>query len=178
MAVAGDVGGELAAFGAFGFELGFGSFGSGAFGVGEGSLCFELGVVAFAEGFALAGGVVADAPGFLAGVGLGLAGAGGLGVSGGAGVAGCGERAVALALEAGGVVAGGGGLPACFLFGGGDLGGGIAAELGELCGEAVGGLGCLAGVVAGGGLCRRGLPGGPRRVPGPRLRLQPGGPGR
>jgi hypothetical protein len=176
VAVAGDVGGELAAFGAFGFELGFSSFGSGAFGVGEGSLCFELCVVAFAEGFALAGGVVADSPGFLAGVGLGLAGAGGLGVSGGAGVTGCCERVVALALEAGGVAAGGG-LPAGFLFGGRDLGGGIAVEPGELCGEAVGGLG-PGGRRRGRRPGRRGLPGGPRRVPGPRLRLRPGGPGR
>jgi len=54
-AVAGDVGGELTAVGALGFELGFGSFGSCSFGVGEGVLRFELGVVAFAEGFAFAG---------------------------------------------------------------------------------------------------------------------------
>jgi hypothetical protein len=43
------VAGELAPVGALGFELGFGSFGAGSFGVGEGALGFELGGVAFAE---------------------------------------------------------------------------------------------------------------------------------
>ena len=159
-AVCGDVAGELAAFGAFCFELGFGAFGAGAFGVGEGALCLELGVVAVAEGFALAGGVVAGAAGLVAGVGLGLAGAGGFGFGGGACVAGGGERAVALALEARRVVAGGGDLLACCFRGCGDLLGGVAAELVQLGGEpeggflrALGGVPGRAGVVAGGLEC-------------------------
>ena len=156
VAVAGDVAGELSAVGALGFELGFGALGAGALGVGEGALCLELGGVAVAEGVAFAGGVVADALCFLAGVGFGLAGAGGLGVRGGAGVAGCGERVVALALEAGGVVAGGGDLLArCFLACR-DLRGGVAAELVHFGGEPAGGFLRVTGsrlVVAGG--CER-----------------------
>ena len=132
--------GELAAVGALGFELGFGSLGAGSLGVSEGVLCFELGGVALAEGVAFAGGVVADALCFLAGVGFGLAGAGGLGVRGGAGVAGCGERVVALTLEAGGVVAGCGGLPAGVLLGCGDLRRGVAAELVQFACESAGGF--------------------------------------
>jgi hypothetical protein len=160
VAVAGDVGGELAAVGALGFELGFGSFGSCSFGTGEGVLCFELGVVAFAEGFALAGGVVADSPGFLAGVGLGLAGAGGFRFGGGAGVAGGGERVVALALEACRVVAGGGDLLACCFRACRDLLGGVAAELVPLGGESAGGFLLALGVIAGrGGIVAGGLEG-------------------
>jgi hypothetical protein len=82
-AVAGEVGGELAAVGALGFELCFGALGAVTLGFGAGVGCFELGVVAVAEGVALAGCVGADVLGFGAGVGLGLAGAGGLGVGGG-----------------------------------------------------------------------------------------------
>jgi hypothetical protein len=58
------------------------------FGVGEGALCFDLGVAAVAEGFAFAGGVVPGSLGFCAGVGFGLACAAGLGVGCGVRVAG------------------------------------------------------------------------------------------
>jgi hypothetical protein len=160
VAVAGDVAGELAAVGALGFELGFGSFGSCSFGAGEGALCLELGVVAVAEGFALAGGVVAGAAGLVAGVGLGLAGAGGFRFSGGAGVAGGGECVVAVALEARRVVAGGGDLLACCFRGCADLLGGVAAELVQPGGQSAGGFLLALGVVAGrGGIVAGGLEG-------------------
>ena len=139
--------GELAAVGAFGFELGFGSLGAGSFGVGEGALGFELGVVAFAEGVAFAGGVLAGALGLGAGVGFGLAGAAGLGAGCGAGVACGGERVVALALEPGGVAECGGGLLAGAVLGGGDFLRGAAAELVQFGGE---GAGCFRGLACGG----------------------------
>ena len=148
--VSGDVGGELAAVGAFGFELGFGAFGAGAFGVGEGALCFDLGVAAVTEGFAFAGGVVPGSLGFRAGVGFGLACVAGLGVGCGARVAGSGEGLVAFALEAGCVVAVRLYLLACAVLGVGDLPGGVAAELAELGGQGAGGFLGVAGGVPGG----------------------------
>ena len=158
VAGAGDVAGELPAVVAFGFELGFGSFSAGSFGAGEGALGFELGGVAFAEGVAFAGGVLAGALGLGAGVGFGLAGAADLGAGGGAGVACGGECVVALALEPGGVAAGGGGLLAGAVLGGGDFLRGVAAELVQFGGEGAGGFRGLACrgfrgvlVVAGGG---------------------------
>ena len=111
MAVAaGDVAGELSVVGSFGLELGFGAFSAGAFGAGECALGVELGGVAVAEGVAFAGGVVAGALGFVAGVGLGLAGPADLGVGGGAGVAGGGGCFVAFTLAACGFGSGGGDL--------------------------------------------------------------------
>ena len=71
----------MPAVGALGFQQLFGAFGAGAFGGGERGDGFQLGVVLLAEGVAFAGSVGADALGFGAGVGFGLAGAGGLGVS-------------------------------------------------------------------------------------------------
>src|ERR1019366_1377542 len=109
---------------------------------------------------ALAGGVVADSPGFLAGVGLGLAGAGGFRFGGGAGVAGAGERVVTFALEARCVVAGGGDLLACCFRGCRDLLGGVVAELVQLAGELAGGFLCVPGGVLGcGGVVAGGLEG-------------------
>ena len=105
----GEVAGEGAPVGAFGFELGFGAFGAGAFGTGERLGCGELGCVMFAEGVAFAGGVIADVPGFGAGVGFGLAGAADLGVGGVPGLACGGERVVAFACVTVGVRAGRGG---------------------------------------------------------------------
>ena len=116
--------------------------------------------MAVAEGFALAGGVVAGTAGLVTGVGLGLAGAGGFRFGGGAGVAGVGECVVALALEARRVVAGGGDLLACCFRGCVDLLGGVAAELVQLDGESSGGFLLALGVIAGrGGIVAGGLEG-------------------
>ena len=121
--------GELSAVGAFGFEQGFGSLGAGSLGVGKCALCLELGGVALAECVALAGGIVADAACLVAGVGFGLAGAGGFRVGCRAGVPGGGDRVVALALEARGIGLRGLGLLAGAVLRGGDLLCGVAAEL-------------------------------------------------
>ena len=123
--------GEGAAVGAFGLELGFGALGAGSFGLGERVCRGELGLVVLAEGVAFAGGVGAELGCLVAGVGLGLAGAADLGAGSVPGLRGGGERVVALAGAAAGVGAGGG----CFLVSagldGGDLRGGVAAQLGE-----------------------------------------------
>jgi len=104
------VAGEGATVGAFGFELGFGAFGAGAFGVGERLGRGELGLVVLVEGVAFAGGVGADPVCFGAGVGFGLAGAADLGVSGVPGVASGGEGVAAFACVPAGVGAGPGDL--------------------------------------------------------------------
>jgi hypothetical protein len=70
----------VASVGAFGVQLLFGAFGSGAFGGSEGGDGVQLGLMAVGEGVSFASGVGADAVGFGAGVGFGLAGTAGFSV--------------------------------------------------------------------------------------------------
>ena len=84
------MGGELAAVGTLSLKLGFGSLGAGSFGVGQGALGLDLSVAAVAKSVTLAGGVVADALSFGAGVGLGLPCPAYLSFSSGPGVTNCG----------------------------------------------------------------------------------------
>ncbi len=150
--------GEGAAVGALGLELFFGSLGAGPFGLGERVCRGELGLVVLAEGVTFAGGVGAELGCQVAGVGLGLAGAADLGVGGVPGLAGGGDRVVAFAGAAVSVGAGGGSLLVSAGRDGGDLRGGVAAQLGEGGGRVACGVRgvlcrCLGGggVVAGGG---------------------------
>jgi hypothetical protein len=152
------VAGEGAAVGALGLELGFGTLGAGSFGLGERVCRGELGLVVLAEGVTFAGSVGAELGCQVAGVGLGLAGTADLGAGSVPGLYGGADRVVAFAGAAIGVSAGGGGLLVSAGRDGGDLRGGVTAELGELGGRGPGGVrgvlrGCLrgCGVVAGGG---------------------------
>ena len=124
------VAGEGAAVGALGLELFFGSLGAGPFGLGERVCRGELGLVVLAEGVTFAGSVGAELGCQVAGVGLGLAGAADLGAGGVPGLAGGGDRVVAFAGAAVSVGAGGGGLLVSAGRDGGDLRGGVAAQLG------------------------------------------------
>jgi hypothetical protein len=124
------VAGEGAAVGALGLELFFGSLGAGPFGLGECVCRGELGLAALAEGITFAGSVGAELGCQVAGVCLGLAGAADLGVGGVPGLAGGGDRVVAFAGAAVSVGAGGSGLLVSPGRDGGDLRGGVAAQLG------------------------------------------------
>src|SRR5437899_1288611 len=69
---AGEVGGEGAAVGALGLELGFGTLGAGPFGLGGRARRGELRLAALGEGVTFAGGVGAELGCLVTGVGLGL----------------------------------------------------------------------------------------------------------
>ena len=149
--------GEGAAVGALGLELFFGSLGAGPFGLGERVCRGELGLVVLAEGVTFAGSVGAELGCLVAGVGLGLAGAA-ISVPAACRACGGGDRVVAFAGAAVSGGAGGGGLLVSAGRDGGDLRGGVAAQLGEGGGRVACGVRgvlcrCLGGggVVAGGG---------------------------
>ena len=106
-----------------------------------------------AEGVTFAGSVGAELGCLVAGVGLGLAGAADLGVGSVPGLRGGGDRVVALAGAAAGVGACGGCLLVSAGLDGGDLRGGVAAQLGELGGCGARGVrGLLGGGLGGGGV--------------------------
>ena len=145
----------MAPVGAFGLQLGFGAFGAGAFGGGERGDGLQLGLVLLVEGVAFAGGVGVDAVCLGAGVGFGLAGAGGLRISPAGGL----DRVVAVAGAPGGFGPGGADLPGCLGLGGSDLGGCVAAGLlergrGSLGFLAGGGGGVLGGACVLAGICQ------------------------
>jgi C-5 cytosine-specific DNA methylase len=129
---AGDVAGESAAVGAFGFGLGFSAFGAFAFGLGECAGRGELCLAAVAEAVTFTGGVGAGLGCLVAGVGFGLAGSADLSIG------------AVLGLGSGGLLTGA-------IGDGGDLRGGVAAQLGELARRGAGAVGCILRGCAGGG---------------------------
>jgi hypothetical protein len=134
------VAGELAPFGAPGFQQLLGVLGAGAPGIGEGICGGQGSMAGVAEGAAFAGGVGADVPGLGAGISFGLPGVGGLGGGSLSGLAGCAGGLVAFAFAACGMLAG------C-----GELDGVLAAEGGELCPGLLMGAGGLLACGLGGG---------------------------
>ena len=152
--------GEGAAAGAFGFELGFSASGAFAFGLGECAGRGELCLAAVAEAVTFTGGVGAGLGRLVAGVGFGLAGSADLSIGTVPGLGGSGERVVAFAGAAVSAGAGSGGLLTGAIGDGGDLRGGVAAQLGELARRGAGAVGgVLRGCAGGGGVITGGSEG-------------------